>query len=211
MPYSGPHTLVTLRGKQFTTQEDWAFGMRFSGSALPTQSFADSVAAAAKTWITTASSGYSAQTVLTAVKVAPIGPDGLYRPGEVAFESFPSAAVGSFASAVVHPPQIALAMTLQSAQPRGPVHQTHCYLPGPHFPLESASSARITVANIGNVLANFRTMVLALNAIGFGSLSVKSKKFGQDATVVTLRCGRAFDTIRSRRTSIPEDYQTLAL
>lgn len=211
MAYSGPHTLVTFRGKQFTNEEDWVFGLRFSGSATPTQAFADAAAAAAKTWITTASSGYAAQTTLVAAKVAPIGADGKYVPGGIAMESFPTAAVGSFASAVVHPPQIALAMTLQSAQPRGPVHQTHVYLPGPHFPLVTASLAQISAGNSAAVLANFKVFVNALNAIGFGSLSVKSKKFGQDATVLTLRLGRAFDTMRSRRTGIPESYDSLAL
>jgi len=209
--YGFNHTLLTFRGKQFTTEEDWAFGLRYSGSALPTQAFADSAAAAAKTWIQTASSGYSAQTTLVAAKVAPIGTDGLYRPGEIAYESFPSAAVGTFGSAVVHPPQIALAMTLQSAQPRGPVHQTHVFLPGPHFPLATASLAQISAGNNAAVLANFRVLVLALNAIGFGSATVMSKKFANAAPVTILRCGRAFDTMRSRRTSIPESYDSLAL
>lgn len=211
MPYSGPHTLVTLKGKQFTTAEDWVFGMRFSGSATPTQAFADAAAAAAKTWIQNSATGYTAQTTLTEVKVAPIGTDGLYIPGGIAISSFPSGAVGTLSSTNIHPPQIAWAMSLQSAQPRGPVHQTRVYLPGPAFAMESASSARVSVGLTGGALAPFRTMILAMNAIGFGSLSVKSKKFGQDATVVTLRLGRALDTIRSRRTSIVEDYQTLAL
>ncbi len=211
MPYTGPHTLVTFRGKQFTTEEDWAFGLRFSGSATPTQAFADACAAAGKTWITTASSGYAAQTTLVAAKVAPIGADGLYVPGGIAMESFPSAAVGTFGSAVVHPPQIALAMTLQTAAPRGPVHQTHVFLPGPAFPLSTASLAQISAGNNAAVLANFRVLVLALNAVGFGSLSVMSKKFGSVGPVITLRCGRAFDTMRSRRTSIPESYDSLAL
>jgi hypothetical protein len=211
MAYAAQHILVTLRGKQFTTAEDWSFGLRLNVPSAPTQSDADLIAALAKTWITTANSGYSAQTTLTAVKVAPIGTDGKYVPAGIAYESFPTSAVGSYGSAVVHPPQIALAMSLQSAQPRGPVHQTHVFLPGPHFPLESGSSPRIAVGLIGPVLANFRTMLVGISALYVGNVQVMSKKFGLAADVTNLRCGRVFDTVRSRRTSITEDYQSLAV
>lgn len=211
MAYTGKSILMTFRGKSFTGTEDWSFGLRFPTSTLPTQALADSAAALGKTWITTASSGYAAMTSLTAVKLAPIGTDGLYQPGEIAYESFPTAAVGSYATAVIHPPQVALAMTLQTAQPRGPVHQTHVFLPGPSFAFATASLANIGASDAGNVIANFRTLVNGLNALGFGSVSVMSKKFGQVAPVITLRLGRAFDTVRSRRTSIVENYQTLAL
>jgi hypothetical protein len=211
MAFPSNHTLLTLRGKQFTTQEDWAFGIRFSGAGTPTQAMADAAAAHAKTWITTANTGYSAQTLLTAVKLAQIGTNGLYIPGSVAIESFPTSAYGSYGSAVVHPPQIALAMTLQSVIPRGPGHQTHVFLPGPHFPVESSSSATISASNITNILANFRTMLLGFNGDGFGTAGVWSKAHAIAGTVTMLRCGRVFDTMRSRRTSIPEDYRFLAM
>jgi hypothetical protein len=211
MAYDVNHTLVTFRGSNFTGTEQWSFGMRFFGSGTPTQTMADNAAAAGKTWITTASSGYAAMTKLDAVKVAPIGTDGKYRPGLVATESFPTSATGAYATATIHPPQIALAMTLQSSQPRGPVHQTHLYLPGPAFAFASGSLANIGASDAGNVIANFRTLVIALNAAGFGNLGIFSQKFAQSAVAVTFRLGRAFDTVRSRRTSIVENYQTLAL
>jgi hypothetical protein len=211
MAYDAQHMLVTFRGKQFTSSEDWSFGLRVTPSDAPSQTDADLIADLAKTWITTASSGYAALTTLAAVKVAHIGTNGLYVPGSIAYESFPTSATGSYGSAVVHPPQIALAMTLQSSEPRGPVHQTHVFLPGPHFPLETASSARITTGQAGNVLANFRTLVNGINSNFAGNVSVMSKKFGLASTVFTLRCGRVFDTMRSRRASIGEDYQSLLL
>ncbi len=211
MAYLSQHTLLTFRGKQFTTEEDWAFGLRFYSTTPLTQAMADSCAAAGKTWITTASSGYSAQTTLVAAKVAPIATNGLYVPGAIAYESFPSSAVGSFGSAVVHPPQIALAMTLVSAIPRGPGHQTHVFLPGPHFPLATASLAQISAGNNAAVLANFKVLINTLNPLFGGPLHVMSQKYARSEAVTTLKCGRAFDTMRSRRTSIPESYDTLAL
>jgi hypothetical protein len=209
--YPSVHTLVTIRGFQFTTEEEWAFGLRCASTAAPTQAQADAVAAAAKTWIQTSTSGYSAQTTVAAVKLAQIDTTGLYVAGSIARESFPSAATGTYGSAVVHPPQISLAMTMQSTIPRGPGHQTHVFLPGPHFPLVTATLAQISSGNAAAVLSNFRTLALAIQAAGPGNIQVMSKAHAVSANVVTLRLGRAFDTMQSRRTSIPESYDLLAL
>lgn len=209
MPFSAPHKLVTVRGRCFGSTEQWSFGMRFGDATFPTQAMADSAAAVVKTWWTLTTSGYPNSFSLDSVKVAPIGIDGRYPASGISYESFAGLpAAGGNTSNGGQIPQAALVISLLTPVPRGRGHIGRCFLPAPGYPLNVTGG--ISSAQATALLGNFRNMVLGLEGItNMGPLGVWSK-FQTSNQVTGFRCGLVYDTMRSRRRSIPENPVFLA-
>lgn len=146
--------------------------------------------------------------ILTEVKYAEIlagttlSPGGVYA-GE---PTILAANVPGAASAATQapPPQIALAVSLQT-ETRGASGRGRFYLPAPGGGIVVTDGLLAPTA-AQSVATSAGAFLSALNGpLGFGDVSVISSK-GTSAVVTSVRVGRAFDTIRSRRRSILEGY-----
>jgi hypothetical protein len=104
-----------------------------------------------------------------------------------------------------YPPQISLAISLNTAL-RGPRGKGRFYLPAPALPYDPLTGTIPTSAMSGlqTAVTGFLNAVNAVDG-AFSNIAIVSS-FGVSSAVTSYRVGRVFDTIRSRRTSIPEVY-----
>jgi len=144
---------------------------------------------------------------LKEVKFALIGPDGTYV--EDAY-IVPQPRSGSGQEAAQFPPQVALAISLQTER-RGASGRGRFYIPAP-LTTVSNTTGQMGTPQQENVLAAAVTMINAVN--NAPNLDVNGPRFqvvvasskGFLSPVTAVRVGKALDTIRSRRRSIPEAY-----
>lgn len=205
MPYE-PHGRLVFEGVRGTVaapRERWAIRVNLN-PVIPAQSGAPTPAqldALGTAFDTRLGAHTTNDTRLTSVKWAFIGPDGKYSSGPVLSSELDLA--GSRLSEA-HVDQIAIAVSLNTAT-RGPRGRGRFYLPGPGFAIGPGSLMSATDAQS-----------LATSAAGFlsdinagwpdnGTVCVASS-FGLNSPVTSVRVGRVFDTIRSRRASLSEDY-----
>jgi hypothetical protein len=146
---------------------------------------------------------------LTMVKLARIGPLGTYT-ADPFFDDTLSVPGG--AGGANHPPQVALAVSLQSPR-RGASGRGRVFLPAPQLAVLSGTGLADAIA-IAAVRDAFAALVQNLNnAAGLDAnvskVTISSSK-GFNTDVTGIRVGRALDTIRSRRTSLDEKYTDLA-
>lgn len=142
---------------------------------------------------------------LTMIKLNEIGPNGRYaNQGETVQHEFETPVPGVGVS--IHPPQTAVAVTLRTAKRRGRAHAGRFYVPmlgqsvgsdgrmtnGSQFGLAAAATAFLD--ELQTALAGYRVAVLS--NIGTGEVE----------SVTHVAVGRVVDTMRSRRTSLDEDY-----
>jgi hypothetical protein len=147
---------------------------------------------------------------ITQVKLARIGPDGKYN-GDPFFDDglfVPGAAGGNN-----HPPQVALACSMQTAR-RGPSGRGRIFLPAPQIAVLAGTGLGDAAVILG-VRDAFATLITNINNkagidANASQVVVASSK-GYNTDVTTVRVGRALDTIRSRRTSLDEKYTDVAL
>ena len=143
---------------------------------------------------------------LTQIKLNRIGLDGRYiSQSETVLHDFaPPGIPGASSSPVA--PQIALAVSLVTEKRRGPANAGRFYLPLPAYP--PAAGGVITTANATAVATAATTLLNALNtAVPAHRVVVMSNVGGGASEQVTrVRVGRVLDTMRSRRTSLPEGY-----
>lgn len=188
--------------------EAFTFTMSIDRDTDLSQSQNDAVATAGVAFFADVNSNIAQWAVLTEVKSKVLLPSGLYGPGAPIISSVTGpGAVG----ATFHPPQIALAVGLQTT-PRGP--QGRFYVPAPCSPVSGADLLYDTTAQ-ANFLTAVHTFLVAVNSAAGGGpgnangLCVASGKgTGTNAIVSAVRVGRAFDTIRSRRRALGEAYVT---
>jgi hypothetical protein len=143
--------------------------------------------------------------VLKEVKLARIGPLGKYleAPKFTVLDKR-----GGGTAAVAQAPQVALAITLDSER-RGPTGRGRFYLPAPQFGINpqfggiDASNITIVSDAVKVYLNNINN---AAGVDGFASKVTVASSKGYNSDVTKIRVGRAFDTIRSRRTDLTENY-----
>lgn len=138
---------------------------------------------------------------LTEVKYADIAAGGLYAGDPVIVEASIAGGAGAAGSQA---PQVALAVSLDT-ELRGASGRGRFYLPAPGVALASADGL-VGAAEIQSVANASAAFLGAINSpAGFGNVSIVSYK-GSVQPVTSVRVGRALDTIRSRRRSLPETY-----
>lgn len=213
MTYPITHKLLTIGGTSYGSTEEWQFGMRIipdTPGDLPTQAQVDSLATPITTFWNTAGIFMPTTHSLTFAKLAPIGIDGHYPPGEVAYEHVFAADPGP-GGGPVYPAAVALCVSLMTAAPRGRGHAGRFYLPGPASAMtpDGRHSAGIPPA----INAAVRTLILAINgAASVGTVGViTSLGSGTSRVVTAIRTGVRPDIIRRRSRQQLEDYQTLAV
>lgn len=209
MPFV-PHRRVTFRGVFGTLAapyEQWSFRLNTSDAGDPGQDLAAIAAGAAGIFQQDVAQLGGLRTVireycrLTEVKVADIGADGKYvrEPGIALVDIAGSSTAGS-----VHAPQVAVAVSLVTDR-RGASGRGRFYIPAPAVDVEPLSG-RMSIAAAQNIAAVAGRFVDDISRLpGLGVVAVQSNK-GLTSGVEGVRVGRVLDTIRSRRTSIAEDY-----
>jgi len=213
MTFPITHKLLTIGGTAYSSTEEWQFGMRIIPETVgqgPSQAQVDALATPISTFWNTAGMFMPTTHSLTFAKLAPIGQDGHYPPGEIAFEHVFTADPGP-GGGPVFPAAVALAVSLMTSVPRGRGHAGRFYLPGPASAMtpDGRHSTGIPAA----VNAAVRTLILAINsAADVGTVGViTSLGSGTSRTVVRVRTGQRPDIIRRRSRQQLEDYQSLDL
>lgn len=216
MPYP-KHNRLVIRGKFNSTPEIWTYSLKFKSvvtggiDVLPQAWNATAVTAAINAFHNTAQFGSA--TEVWGWRGYQIGSDGLLVGDNLKIVEYSSAIAGT--SANILPTQVAAVLSLQGAN-RGPARNGRCYLPGPASNL-STTDRRMSVAYTTSLLSTFKTMIEALKnamydvtVLNESLVNVSPSGTGVMQDVVKYRCGRVYDTVRTRRNKMLEDYQELS-
>lgn len=208
MPYSKPFLRLVVSGA-LATEEQFSFGMAFIEALepdppAPSEVPAGVIAALEKYWDWGSTISNAAS--LDLVKLNLIGTDGRYVGDETVEYEWPDPQVG--ASPGINPPQIALAVTLETGARRGLAHAGRFFLPSPAVSV-IPSTGKIGTVQAGGFVTSTTTLLNELNAaLQPWQLGVVSKVGGgAQRRVTNIKIGTVLDTIRSRRSSLDENYQ----
>lgn len=202
MTYPVPFTRLVASGSLFT--EQFAFSLNMVGTAPTTPPGIVPEGVVDLTRAFFAATMQQAAARLTMVKFNRIGTDGRYSESTTrAADLGPAPVIGT--QSTKYPPQVALAVSLDTGYSRGLAARGRFYLPPPGAAVQVDGRLR---EDDTQVIANAAAAYLSgLNDLGLGVVSIVSDVgAGAVRQVRTVRVGRALDTIRSRRTSIPEGY-----
>jgi hypothetical protein len=209
MAYPGPFGRLVATGTLFGT-ETFSFGFSLipSGTGPYSLNAATNVVTCAnllKAYLATSLTATAVK--LTTVKLNLVGPDGKYADpsGSVTYD-LPTPGVGTGGLGVA--PQVALAVTLTTANKRGLAHVGRFYHPAPSS--DVASDGMIATAFAQQHANDAAKLVNDLNttflAQGFRVGVASDVREGKFLPVTGVKVGRVLDTIRSRRTKFGEAY-----
>jgi hypothetical protein len=209
MTYSAPFLRLVASGTLYT-DEGWSWSLSFMRNFAPEAVAPETVPAGVISAISTAhaAAGMISNTCkLDTIKLNEIDVNGRYvDQGNTVVHYITSPIAGN---ATTKPaPQTAYAVTVRTALQRGRAHAGRFYLPAPGFVL--GTDGRVSVANAIEAVGVLTTMVNSIHTALAGDwrLAVVSNVGTGAVQVAThLSGGRVIDTIRSRRTSLDEDYQ----
>ncbi len=198
--------LVTNDAAKTPTGEEFSYRLNLSRAlgGPPVEDLVDDMAADLSAFHARVTTGINSRNVLTEVKLAKIGPLGLYD-GDAALREVN---VPGGANAVFHPPQVSLAVSLLTGV-RGPSRRGRIFLPGPAFQLTAdyliSEPDALGCANSAAQLLRDLNNAAGVDPFNSPKVTIASTK-GFNTDVTAVRVGRVLDTIRSRRTSLPERY-----
>lgn len=201
MVFNARHKLLTVFGTAFNGVETWSFGVRFStvtGIEPVSQAQVDACVAPTVTLWNTPALFMPSSHALTGVKLAPIGVDGKYPPGEIAYIADITPDQGP-TNTNQHPAQCTQVVTfLAEGQPRGRASRGRIYLPCPNAAVSSSDGTN----GLGSALANaVATWLGALNDVAdLGQAAIMSSLgSGITAPITQTRGDNLPDTQRRRR------------
>jgi hypothetical protein len=212
MSFTAEHNLLTVFGTSYTSFETWSFGVRFFNITHtdPDQTMADACKAATVTLWNTAGIYMPSSHALTGVKVAPIGADGKYPSGKIAYVGTITPDSGP-SSTPLHPAQCAQVVTfLSDVQPRGRASHGRIYLPCPAAAISGSDGTNGLASALATAV---RTWIVAMNAVsGLGTASIMSN-IGSGVTVPidTVRADNLPDTQRRRRRQLVSTTSSVAV
>lgn len=212
MPYTNAHNLLTVFGTSYNGVETWSFGVRFGMGTIadPDQTMADACRTATQTFWNTAGIYMPSSHALTGVKVAPIGTDGKYPSGKIAYVGVISPDAGP-SNTNIHPAQCTQVITfLSSFQPRGRASHGRIYLPCPAAAVSASDGTNGLASALANAAATWLT---AMNAVsGLGTAAIMSDLGGGTTMEITdVRADSLPDTQRRRRRQLTSTRTTVAL
>lgn len=198
--------------------------MQVSGSLFTAESFSWSLSIAApggfEDWgvdvvppaIVTAVRGFHEATSgpparLQIIKLNELDIQGHYLGDQTVFHDYGTTGVPGQTGNPVHPPQIALVVSLTTERSRGLAHAGRFYIPCPAAPLQQ--DGRITDSAATFIAQQASSMLNSINAALPGDYQVvvaSDVREGAIQPVTGVRVGRVLDTVRSRRTSLAEEY-----
>lgn len=206
------HNLLTVGGTCYNGVETWSFGVRFGATVHndPTQAMADACVSATQTFWNTAGIFMPSSHSLTFVKVAPIGADGKYPSGKIAYISAITPDPGP-TNTNLHPAQCTQVITfLTSFQPRGRGSRGRIYLPCPAAAISSGTGTN----SLGSALATAaRTWLVAMNGVsGLGTAAIMSNLgAGIWNNITSVRADGLPDTQRRRRRQLSDTPTIVAM
>lgn len=217
MTFPLQHKLLTVGGALFGSAERWSMGIRFANgfdtSTGIDQADVDACVAPIRAWFTSTSSAFPTVHTVDMIKLAPIGVDGKY-PGTLdAKEATIGAAINGAGTSASLPAQCSLVISLTTPFSRGRAHIGRVYPPPVSVGFTQGAAGRLSTAGVQAYMGTFRTMLNAIRAnTALNAPAVMSRiGTGVSIGITGLRCGEVIDTQRRRRTSIPENYSSIAL
>lgn len=215
MTFPEAHSLITFFGDAWGATETWQFGLRldsgFTTSGEPTQTQLNTIRDAYATMHATASFSPTARYI--GMKWAKIGEDGKYVGGGDSITTFLATPLGGGSgtgSSVSAFPQICVVVSLTTDRLRGYASRGRFYSAPTNLPV--GSDGRLAVAAAVSLRDRAKTFLDTVNGAGLGPVTVYSNVGeGLKREVTGVRVGRVVDTMRSRRSSLDEDYQAVAL
>lgn len=226
MPTYPEHYLLAFGGHlgpdSATHLEQWTCTLRLCPSGLQLPTFGADVIGPmlddvwgdlTKFWLASGSK-FAASTWLSWAKLNRIGTNGRYTE-PITHEVQHNPVAGLNAS--ITPWQCSVVMGLSTAQARGRASKGRMYLPPQAQSINA--DGRMSATDRDGILQNFAQLIRDINNWpGIDALTglnlavhVVSSIDGTHRPVTAVRAGRVIDTHRSRRTSLTEDYGTIAL
>jgi hypothetical protein len=216
MPYASPFHRLVVIGTLYAV-EDFNFSLSIvplgggSMSAV-TQALCDDVTAHVASWFGTSAGpvgpGISTRAAMVSAKLNRIDTDGRYMDAVAVETVLGTPIVGAVASN--QPAQVSAAITLQTAIARGRGSKGRFYLPMPSQMSSLGTDGRITVAQALQMAEACAYLIREINSEYAGTAAVgvaSNAGAGIHAAATEVRVGRVPDTIRSRRSSLAEDYE----
>lgn len=217
-----PHNFyrLVIGGTIYT--ETWNTSLSYSpvdrdraidGSILAT------VASAVSTWFSSATATATkpiSTSKLTYIKLNRINPAGHYADPTAMTHIYPSPVAGGGTTTAQPAPQLATVVTLRTAFDRGRASRGRMYLPLCEGFVPALADGRVTAAEAIRVAGGVSSLINNVNAAfsswggggDTGHVAVMSNVGVGDFHFVTrVQAGRVIDTMRSRRSSLSEDYQ----
>lgn len=208
MVYHDPFRRLVFSGTLYGT-EGWSMGLTMGHEGLGDGTNPSSVDEAIVTAATAFFSSWAvaAPVHLTTIKYNLIGVNGrYYEPTASTRYDYAEPIVGGATSALPIP-QATVCVSLMTSNSRGPAHAGRFFMPGPG--VSCTTDGRLTVANATNFASLATDFLNDLNAVDTSYLAavVSNVGIGAQNLIDHVRVGRVIDTMRSRRTSLVEDYQ----
>lgn len=223
MTYAHKVCRVTLSGTMWGGAEQWSTGFFLgeegSDSQPPTQSDADEIAAAFRTFFISAGASISSSYDFTTVKCQSLeAVSGKPIVAETVYASVATPRIGAETTFNL-PSQCSLVVSLLSDRPRGKASHGRMYLPGVGLRVEGTGRilASDRTAYVTGLTTFFQPMITAGDKTA-GRLILAAKASGagglnpaQNDYVQSIRVGDIIDTQRRRRNGLSESYLTQIL
>lgn len=158
---------------------------------------------------------FHSQAPLTYIKLNRIDVNGHYQDPVSMTYDYPTPQPGTGAGTGVAP-QIAIVATLKTNFERGLAHRGRMYLPPATGFINPGVDGRATAASAQRIAGSVSTLINGVNAafaswtggpVGGRVAVISNKGAGAWHLVTSVEVGRVLDTMRSRRSSLDEDYQ----
>lgn len=222
MSFDREHVLLTWGG-DLPGGEHWTCSLRTAPVAvLPGAIFMDdddieglspAYVAAVKAFHTRTETKLSMYAKLTWVKLAVINEEGFYKEGGTSVKETVFAPLSGAESNPPPPNQVALAITLVTAKLRGYARQGRFYLPLPQVQIDPTEGL-MAVSNADTIKGSVKTFLEAIADVPGVDTDVSPdpvvmSRHGNGTTneIIGAKVGRALDTQRRRRRSLPENYR----
>jgi hypothetical protein len=209
---------VVIGGSIYTETWQTTFAFKPFTDRASDQSLATTLAAAVQGWFTgngANMANFSSVVKLTHLKVNRIAVNGHYQDSTSIIHNYPANVSGG-STAVSFPPQLATVATLRTAFARGRASRGRMYLPAATGYYVVGADGRASAADAIRIASSVSSLFNNVKA-GYsswlgggdgGNVAVMSNVGLGDWHIVTnVEVGRVVDSMRSRRSSLAEDYQ----
>jgi len=214
VPAFQPHYRLQFGGSLFTV-EGWSCRLNITSAGTLMDSAAADAAfpalwAAVQSWVQSGDAALSAATHLDYVKFNEINALGHYaHPTAVRGKYYSTAVPGTGGDAhamAFYPPQVAVVVSLLTNKVRGKAHRGRMFTPALAANFDQMTGLVVSAGLIASAATTFLNAVNA--AVPDHGVSILSTT-GESEHVTQVAVGHVFDTMRTRRKSMPEPPYTL--
>lgn len=208
MTFPSAHYLLSYGGL-LPGAETWTQGLRIWFEDMPANQAAELAAlddyAAALTTAWPAQILTGASTKLTWAKFNKIGVNGKYVNEYTNLHEFASPGISAQANGPVYPNQVSVVVSLLSSVQRGLACRGRLFFYAAGVAVDS--DGRMTTTVRDNLVESAKDYIETINGATDGVVIIGSQvRSGALRLVESVKVGRVLDTMRSRRTSLAEDY-----